>query len=69
MPKKFTPKIAAALKKAWEAGSINLCDVCPSCFKHMSYMDHGKCPHCKQSCGCSFSPTSSSDYCDFHCPF
>jgi hypothetical protein len=34
----------------------------------MSCLDHGVCPTCARQCGCSFSPTSMSDYCSTHRP-
>ena len=68
MKRKITPEITKALEKAWIAGAISLSSVCPSCFKRMDYLDHGKCSHCGKDCGCSFNPTSSSDYCSFHRP-
>ena len=66
MKRKLTRKIRAALAKAWEKGSISLMGVCPNCFKRMDYLDHGRCSHCGRNCGCSFNPTSSSDFCSFH---
>ena len=39
---------------------------CPHCKAPMEYLDHGVCPSCKKYCGCSFSPTVSTDYCDHH---
>ncbi len=59
-------KLANLLLKAYKAGSISLADTCPHCYKRTSAFDHGKCMHCKKGCGCSFNPTSSSDYCNFH---
>lgn len=41
---------------------------CPACQSPMSQLDHGKCPKCKQYCGCSFNPTCLSDYCSRHRP-
>lgn len=41
---------------------------CPWCDGDIDVYDHGFCPHCKQYCGCSFDPTSSNDYCEFHKP-
>jgi hypothetical protein len=41
---------------------------CPTCRAVMDYMDHGFCSDCKKYCGCSFSPTSMSDYCHAHRP-
>lgn len=66
MPKVITDKIRKALEKAWTTGSISLAGVCPNCFKRMGFLSHGVCEHCKQGCGCSFNPTSSGDFCDFH---
>ena len=66
MSRKITNEIKEALAKAWVAGSISLSGVCPHCFKSMGAFGHGTCQHCKQGCGCSFDPTSSSDFCDFH---
>jgi hypothetical protein len=40
--------------------------ICPTCSKDMGMIAHGKCEHCQTYCGCSFDPTSSSDYCQFH---
>lgn len=43
---------------------------CPNkkCGKDMGWNSHGMCQHCKKYCGCSFSPTSSNDFCDDHRP-
>ena len=41
---------------------------CPHCGARMDYLDHGKCSQCFKYCGCSFSPTSMSDYCEAHRP-
>jgi hypothetical protein len=41
---------------------------CPWCGAAMEPMDHGRCPTCQQLCGCSFNPTSSSDWCRVHRP-
>ena len=41
---------------------------CPTCKKGMGYNSHGKCENCGAYCGCSWDPTSNSDYCDFHNP-
>lgn len=51
---------------AYDAGSISLSTVCPSCFQYMDRLDHGKCSKCGKSCGCSFNPTSSGDHCNLH---
>lgn len=42
---------------------------CPYCQAKMTEMNHGVCPACKAYCGCSFNPTSSNDYCNYHNPF
>ena len=34
----------------------------------MEQIDHGRCPKCRAYCGCSFQPTSMSDYCSTHRP-
>jgi hypothetical protein len=38
---------------------------CPKCHKLQT---HGYCNTCYTYCGCSFDPTSMSDYCYFHKP-
>lgn len=44
-------------------------DTCPSCLDNMGCFHHGKCGTCDRECGCSFNPTSSSDYCGYHVPW
>lgn len=41
---------------------------CPWCGATMQPLDHGVCPECGEYCGCSFNPTSQSDYCNEHRP-
>ncbi len=41
---------------------------CPYCDAPMGWLDHGVCPDCEQYCGCSYNPTSDSDYCSTHRP-
>lgn len=41
---------------------------CPTCGAQMYQWDHGICSKCKEYCGCSFMPTSMSDYCTKHRP-
>jgi hypothetical protein len=43
---------------------------CPykDCKAEMEWFNHGVCPKCKRYCGCSFSPTSSNDFCREHRP-
>lgn len=57
-----------ALLRAYRNGTLSVAGLCPHCFRRMDYLDHGECSHCGESCGCSFDPTSSSDYCSFHRP-
>lgn len=55
---------AETRKPLFTVGSLR----CPHCMARMDYLDHGKCPKCGQYCGCSFSPTTMSDYCSEHRP-
>ncbi len=41
---------------------------CPHCSKDMGAYSHGCCQHCRKMCGCSFNPTSLSDFCRAHHP-
>jgi hypothetical protein len=63
--RKATPKIMKLLKLMYERGDVSL-DICPHCAVRMDYFDHGKCHACGKGCGCSFNPTSNSDFCDLH---
>lgn len=64
--RKLTSKTRKILEKAYEGGFVRLGGICPSCCMGMGYMNHGKCNMCGKGCGCSFNPTSSGNYCDFH---
>lgn len=59
-------RIKRLLITAWRRGSVSLDSVCPSCAERMDALDHGRCSHCGKGCGCSFNPTSSSDFCETH---